>query len=84
MKAVPVVPVAVVALVITGLMTAALIVRASVAVPVPLAFVALRATLVVPAAVGVPEITPVVVLTVRPPGRFVALYLVGVLLAVIW
>jgi len=49
-----------------------LIVKVSVAVPVPLAFVALIVTLYVPAAVGVPEIKPVFVLTVRPAGRPVA------------
>jgi len=40
-------------------------------------------TLVVPAAVGVPEITPVLVLTVRPAGSGLALKLVGLLVAVI-
>ena len=48
----------------------------SIAVPVqgsvPL-FVALMVTGKVPAAVGVPEIIPVVVSTVSPPGRSVAL-----------
>lgn len=51
-----------------------MIVKVSVAVPVPLAFVALIVTLYVPAAVGVPEIKPVFVLTVRPAGRPVAPY----------
>jgi hypothetical protein len=57
----------------------------SVAVPVPLLFVAPRVTEVDPvaAASGVPEIKPVVVLTVKPLGSPVALKLVGVLLAVI-
>jgi hypothetical protein len=40
-------------------------------------------TLVVPAVVGVPEITPVLVLTLRPAGSGLALKLVGLLLAVI-
>ena len=69
-------------LVITGL--AGLIVRARVAVPVPPALVALRGTLDVPAAVGVPEIRPVAVLTDNPAGKPVALKLVGLLVAVIW
>ena len=46
----------------------AFIVRAKVAEPVPPALVALNVTLEVPAAVGVPEITPVVVLTESPPA----------------
>jgi hypothetical protein len=41
-------------------------------------------TAVVAAAVGVPEINPVAVLTVRPAGNPVALYDVGVPDAVIW
>ena len=45
--------------------------------------VAVMVTLVVPAAVGVPEITPVLVLIVRPAGSGLALKLVGLLLAVI-
>jgi len=40
-------------------------------------------TLVVPAVVGVPEITPVLVLTLRPAGSGLAVKLVGLLLAVI-
>jgi len=40
-------------------------------------------TLVVPAVVGVPEITPVLVLTVSPAGSGLALKLVGLLVAVI-
>ena len=44
---------------------------------------ALTATLVVPAVVGVPEITPVLVLTVRPAGSGLAVKLVGLLVAVI-
>ena len=44
---------------------------------------ALMVTLVVPAVVGVPEITPVPVLTLRPGGSGLALKLVGLLVAVI-
>ena len=56
----------------------------SVAVPVPVALVAERVTLKVPAAtLGVPEIRPVVVLIERPPGRPVALKEVGELSALI-
>ena len=71
-------PLAEVALVITG--GGGLIVSVSVAVPVPLALVTLSETLYglpasVPAA-GVPEISPVLVLTVKPAGRPVALYVV--------
>ena len=40
-------------------------------------------TLVVPVVVGVPEITPVLVFTVKPGGSGVALKLVGLLVAVI-
>jgi hypothetical protein len=66
---------------------AGLIVKVSVALPVPPALVALMVTLYgLPASVpiaGVPEIKPVVVLTVKPDGNPVALKLVGLLLAVI-
>jgi hypothetical protein len=44
---------------------------------------AVMVTLVVPAPVGVPEITPVLVLTVRPAGSGLAVKLVGLLVAVI-
>jgi hypothetical protein len=60
-----------------------LAVSVSVAVPVPPALLALSVTEDVPVAVGVPEITPVVVLTLNPEGNPVALKLVGLLLAVI-
>ena len=46
--------------------TGLLIVRVSVAVPVPLPLVALIVTLYVPAVVGVPEISPMPVFTLRP------------------
>ena len=49
--------------------------------PAPL--VALIVTLVVPAAVGVPENTPVLALTLRPAGNGLAVKLVGLLVAVI-
>ena len=60
-----------------------MIVKVSVALPVPPLFVALSVTLLVPAAVGVPEINPVVVLTERPAGNPVAPKLVGLFSAVI-
>ena len=54
------------------------------AVPVPVALVAERVTLKVPAAtLGVPETTPVLELMERPPGRPVALKDVGELSALI-
>jgi hypothetical protein len=49
-----------------------LMVIVRVAVPVPREFVALIVTVKVPAAVGVPEITPVDVFTVNPAGSPVA------------
>jgi hypothetical protein len=50
-----------------------LIVKVSVALPVPPALVALIVTVYVPAVVGVPEIKPVEVLTDSPDGRPMAL-----------
>jgi hypothetical protein len=44
---------------------------------------AVMVTLVGPAVVGVPEITPVLVLTLRPAGSGLAVKLVGLLLAAI-
>lgn len=44
-----------------------------VAVPVPPEFVAPIVTVLLPTSVGVPEIAPVVVSTVSPAGRLVAL-----------
>ena len=76
------VPLAVNALVIAGALCA-LIVKDNVAVPVPVPLVALNVTLDVPAAVGVPEMTPVAVSTESPAGNPVALKLAGLLLAVI-
>ena len=68
-------------LVITGV--AGLIVRVSVAVPVPPALVALKLILELPAVVGVPEINPVAESMANPAGSPVALKLVGLLVAVI-
>ena len=59
------------------------IVRARAALPLPPALVALSVTVEVPAAVGVPEIKPLVALTARPAGSPVAAKLVGELLAAI-
>ena len=50
-----------------------MMVKVSVALPVPPALVALIVTLNVPAVVGVPEINPVLVFTLRPAGNPVAL-----------
>jgi len=61
-----------------------LMVKVSVALPVPPALVALIVTVYVPAVVGVPEINPVLVSTVKPAASPVALKLVGLLVAVIW
>ena len=61
---------------------AGLIVKVSVALPVPPELVALMVTLYVPAVVGVPEIKPVLVFTVKPAGNPAALKLVGLLVAV--
>ena len=54
------------------------------AVPVPALLVALNDMVEVPAPLGVPEISPVAVLTDKPAGKPVAPKLVGVLVAVIW
>jgi hypothetical protein len=61
----------------------AAIVKVRVAVTVPVELVALKVTVADPAAVGVPEIDPVVVFTDNPAGRPVAPYLVGEFVAVI-
>jgi hypothetical protein len=80
-NALPTTPLAVVALVITG---KPVMVSVRVAVPVPTLLVALSVTVdVPPVPVGVPEITPVVVLTDKPAGNPVAPKLVGELVAVI-
>ena len=80
MKATPCVPVAVVELVMTG--TGGLTVMVNVLLPVPPALLALMVIEDVPVLGGVPEITPVAVLTLNHPGRFVALKFVGELVAV--
>jgi len=64
------IPLAVVGLVMAG--AAGLMVSIRVAVPVPPAFVALSVTDEVPVAVGVPEIKPPIVSTVRPEDSPVA------------
>jgi hypothetical protein len=69
-KAVPTVPLALVALLMTGAAMETVSVR--VALPVPPALIALRVTEDVAAAVGVPEITPVAVLIDSPAGSPVA------------
>ena len=74
-------PVADVALAITG--AGGLIVSVKVVVPVPPALLALSPTLLVPTVVGAPEIAPVDMLTTRPAGRLVALKLVGLFVATI-
>ena len=58
------------ALEITGAGTE--IVSDKVALPVPVLFVALSVTVDVPAAVGVPEMRPVLVFTLSPAGKPVA------------
>lgn len=64
-----------------------LMVITSVALPVDMhglvPLLALMVTLVVPVVVGVPEITPVLVLIFRPGGSGLAVKLVGLLVAVI-
>ena len=47
-------------------------VSVKVALPVPVLFVALSVTVDVPAAVGVPEMRPVLVFTLSPAGKPVA------------
>ena len=84
MKALLTVPVAVTELLMTGAAPAAFTVRAKVALPVPPALVAEIVTLLVPAALGVPVIAPVPVLTLKPAGRPVAPYEVELPEAVIW
>jgi hypothetical protein len=50
-----------------------------VAEPVPAEFVASIVTALTPSTVGVPEITPVLIFTDKPKGRFAAAYVVGLL-----
>lgn len=82
MNAWPTVAVVVAALVIKGAGGLATTVR--VCVPVPPALLAEIVMVLVPAAVGAPEIRPVAVLILNPAGKPVALKLVGALFAVIW
>ena len=84
MNAEPTVAEAVNGLVMEGATAAGLMVVVSVADPVPIELVALIVTVLFPAAVGVPLITPVVVFTVKPAGSPVALKLVGFWVAEIW
>src|SRR5437899_10647633 len=80
-RSTPTWPVAVPALVMTGV--AGVIVTASVWGPVPPAMVALRVPIEAAARVGVPVMSPVVALSARPAGNPVALKLVGLFGAVI-
>ena len=75
-------PLAVAALVTTGGPAAIDKVRAC--EPVPAELVALIVALKEPEAVGVPEMRPVEVFTLRPAGRPVAPKFVGRFAAVIW
>jgi hypothetical protein len=76
--------VAVSELLMTGAAEAAFTVIANEALPVPPALVAEIVTLLVSAALGVPVIAPVPVLMLKPAGRPVAPYEVGLPEAVIW
>ncbi len=69
------------ALLMTG--NGAFTVIVNVAVPEPVAFVAVNVTGKLPVTVGVPEIAPVVALMVNPVGRPVCVKLVGELVAVV-
>ena len=81
MKELPVVPEAVEALLTTG--TGGWMTRVRFCVPVPATFVALKVTVEKPVVVGVPEITPVLVFTLKPSGRPVASKLSGLPVAVV-
>ncbi len=73
MKAEPAAPVATASLVTPGMGGAGLMVRLSVAVPVPDKLAAVIVTENVPVALGVPEIRPDDVLTLKPEGSTEAL-----------
>jgi hypothetical protein len=60
------------------------ILNVTVLVPVPFALVPVRTTLLTSCVVGVPEIKPVDVLTLKPPGRLLASHVVMVWFACIW
>ena len=70
------------ATVMLGVATAAMV-MVTICVPVPPPFVAVTVGLKVPAAVGVPVISPVPAATLRPAGKPAAPKLVGVFVAVI-
>ncbi len=61
-----------------------LIVNVIVMLPVPFVLVPVRTTLLVSTVVGVPEIKPVNVLTLKPPGKLLAPHVVMVWVACIW
>ena len=82
-KATPNVPLAVPGLVIVG-GGVGLILNVTVVVPVPFVLVPLRTTLLVSIVVGVPEIKPVDVSTLKPPGRLLAPHVVMAWFACIW
>ena len=70
-----------VALVITGV-PRVMVIASVTAELIPVALVAVRLTLVIPTAVGVPEIKPVAAFNVTPAGNGLAVKLVGVFVAV--
>lgn len=86
MKATLITPDAVRLLVITGAdkLPAGLRVITSMALPDPAALLALMTIFTTPVMTGVPDISPVVVFTVKPAGRPVALKPVGDWVPVIW
>lgn len=77
-----IIPLAVLALVMTGAPSEMSIVTDKLALPV--AFTAEIVTTVDDKVVGVPEITPLLMFKVSPAGNAVELKLVGLLVAVIW
>ncbi len=76
-------PLALKALLIAGGEAVTFTLKVNITDPVPVALAALNVTVDVPAAGGVPEMTPVAVLTESPAGNPAALKLVGLLVAVI-
>ena len=72
---------AVAALIITGGWIGSTV-NISVRLPVPNALLAERVIVLMPIAVGVPEITPVIELRLKPAGRPITPNLVGALFAV--
>ena len=67
MSATPVCPLLLFALVMTG--TESVMIKVTALLPVPPALVAVTVALYVPAAVGMPEMAPVLVLTLSPGGK---------------